>query len=317
MTADTKIQGEALDWLVQINDAGFDRWGDWDLWMAADPRHAEAYWALAEADAGAVEALQTTSARSPSQSASVTPFRARVRPPTFPRRAAMAAAAVLVVGGAVFGWTQRPQPWSIETRTGEQRTVQLADGSNVILDSGTRLTLDHREPRKVRLDAGRALFTVVYDEAHPFLVEAGGATLTDLGTIFDVTHLSDGARVAVSQGSVRIDAGAASAVLTPGDSVVSSARGLERGATSIEAVSAWTEGRLTYAGERLDVVAQDLTRSLGRPVVVAPAIAGQRFSGSMGLAQPSPAFKARLAVLLDVSIVDDGSVWRLQPRRAP
>ena len=37
----TDIDREALDWLVRVNDPGFQAWEDWDVWMAADPVHAD------------------------------------------------------------------------------------------------------------------------------------------------------------------------------------------------------------------------------------------------------------------------------------
>jgi transmembrane sensor len=312
MTGLAKIMhGEALDWLVRINDPAFDEWDAWNAWMAADPDHAEAYWRLAETEAEAVEALKAVPRRAMSPAR---PWRS----PAVPRRAAIAAGmAAVLVGGVFLTWSALPQPWAIETAPGEQRTIALSDGSQVSLDGGTRLTLDRRKPRDVRLDAGRALFEVVHDDARPFVVAVGEATLTDLGTTFDVTRLSQGARVAVSEGSVRVDAGQQSAVLSPGDSVVATGEGLRRGNTPVEAVSGWRQGRLTYVDEALPVIAEDLARVLNRPVTVAPVLAERRFSGSVSVAATPEVLKGRLELLLGVSIIDEGAGWRLEPRRAP
>lgn len=301
----TEIDREALDWLVQVNDPAFDKWNAWDLWMAADPRNAEAYWRLAETEADAVEALK---------SAPVRPVAVRPRVFAFPRRFAVAAAvATLALGGVWFGWNQRPQPWFIETLPGQQRIVTLGDGSRVTLDGATRLMLDRRTPRDVTLDAGRALFEVVHDDTDPFRVVVGKATLIDLGTTFDVTRLTDGARVSVSEGRVRVDQDGASATLDPGDSVVATSRGLERRSVSTDDIDRWREGRLSYTNESLAVVAQDLERALGHSVRVAPSLSGRRFSGSLSM-QVAPAdIKARLSRLLGVSIVEDDEGWRLEP----
>lgn len=306
----TRIEQAALDWLVRVNDPAFDQWEVWDGWMAADPHHAEAYWRLAAAEAEVVDAVR-----------SAPPLTARTFRPTrrfvMPRRAAMAAAFALVaVGGGVwFAWNDRGQAWSIETAPGEQRTVTLADGSVVSLDGGTRLALDRRDRRAVTLQSGRALFDVVHDDAHPFQVDVGGATLTDLGTIFDVTRLDNGARVAVSEGQVRVDADGASLTLNPGDSVIATSSGLEARSVALEDVAGWRAGRLSYAGERLSVVAQDLARVLNRPVRLAPALTNSRFSGSLNVATASD--RTRLEALLGVSIADDGEGWRLEPRPTP
>lgn len=312
MSATTEmIEREALDWLVQVNDPDFDQWDAWEAWLAADARHAEIYWALAETDGDAVEALKTTPTR-------VLPTMRAPRGFVLPRRAAIAAAVgVLALGVAWIGWSARPQPWLVETAPGEQQTITLADGSQVVLDGATRLAMDRRKPREVTLEAGRALFEVEHDETRPFLVQVGDATLTDLGTIFDVTRLQDGARVSVSEGSVQVDAGAARTVLNPGDSVVAGPRGLERGSIAPEDVDGWREGRLSWNGERLTVVAEDLSRALNRPVTVAPALADRRFSGSLTPPASPAQQRRRLELLLGVSVVEDGEGWRLEPRRAP
>jgi transmembrane sensor len=303
----TEIEREALAWLVRINDPAFDQWDDWDRWLAADERHAETYWRLAEAEADAVEALKSAPRRSVASVVARRTF-------AFPRRPAIAAAlAVLVLGGLWFTWSARPQPWSIETAPGEQRTVVLADGSRVSLDGATRLTLDRRDPRDVTLAAGRALFEVVHDDRDPFRVDVGDTTLTDLGTTFDVTRLSGGTRVSVSDGVVRVDQDGASATLNPGDSVLATPRGLERRSLPPEEVAGWREGRLSYTDETLAVVAQDLERALNRPVRVSPLLSDRRFSGSLSTRAAPADLKARLSRLLGVSIVEDGEGWRLEP----
>lgn len=313
MSATTKsIERDALDWLVRVNDPDFDQWTAWEAWLAADARHAETYWRLAEAEGDVVEALKTAPARTAPTLRPALGF-------VFPRRAAIAAAAgVLALGVAWIGWSARPQPWLVETAPGEQRTITLADGSQVMLDGATRLAMDRRKPRAVSLEAGRALFEVEHDDAHPFRVTVGDTTLTDLGTTFDVTRLQDGARVSVSEGIVQVDAGAARAVLNPGDTVVSSPRGLERGVIAPEDVDGWREGRLSWNAERMAVVAQDLSRALNRPISVAPSLADRRFSGSLTTPAASPAVqKSRLELLLGVNITETDEGWRLEPRRAP
>ena len=303
----TEIERDALAWLVRVNDPAFEAWDAWDRWMADDPRHAEAYWRLAEAEADVVEALKSVPLRSAAPDVARRTF-------AFPPRAASAAAvAVVAVGIGWLAWSERPQPWSIETSPGQQRTVTLADGSRVSLDGATRLTLDRRDPRDVTLDAGRALFEVVHDDAHPFRVEVGEVTLTDLGTTFDVTRLTDGTRVAVAEGRVRVDQDGATATLDPGDSVVATAQGLERRPVSPGDVAGWRSGRLSYTNETLAVVAQDLERALGRTVRVAPSLSDRRFSGSLTTRAAPAALRARLSRLLGVSITEDGEGWRLEP----
>jgi transmembrane sensor len=73
------------------------------------------------------------------------------------------------------------------TRIGEVRTIRLADGSRVILDTGSLIRVAFtKERRGVMLDHGRARFEVAHDAGWPFVVTAGRGTVTARGTIFDV-----------------------------------------------------------------------------------------------------------------------------------
>lgn len=307
-----QIEREALDWLVRVNDPAFEQWDAWERWLGADPRHATIYWRLAETEAEVVEALRTAPARAAPTSSPGRFENGRAR--ALPRRAAIAAVlAVLAVGSGWFAWSGRPQPWSVQTGAGERRTVVLADGSRISLEGSTRVSLDRREPREVTLEAGRALFEVVHDAGTPFRVDVGDARLVDLGTTFDVTRLSDGVRVQVSEGRVRVDQDGGSATLDPGDAVLATPRGLERRSVAPGDVAGWRHGRLSWTNEALPIVAQDIGRVLGRPVGVAPSLAGRRFSGSLALRPSDPDPRARLSRLLGVTIVEDGEGWRLEP----
>ena len=311
-----EVEQAALTWLTRVNDPAFEGWDDLEAWLAGDPLNAEVYWRMAEDEADIAELLVAAPVpvRAPApRLAEVTPLR-RPAPTRRWQPFAAAAAAVLVLGASVFAWMERPQPWSVVTAPGEQRSITLADGTEVHLDGGTRVNLDRARPRYAELDQGRLLVQVVHDERRPFSVIAGDAVLTDLGTAFDVTRLSDGVRVAVSEGVVRVDVDRQSETLRAGEGLVAVGGAIVRRPVSPEAVGAWRGGRLTYENERLAVVAEDLSRALGRPMTIDPAIAGRRFTGSLTTEGSPDALRARLALLLGVTIVDEGAGWRLQAR---
>lgn len=82
------------------------------------------------------------------------------------------------------------------TITGETRTIRLADGSAVRLGGGTRLeTAFDAGQRTVRLSQGTARFEVAH-ESRPFVVLAGGGSVTARGTVFDVA-VAEGKRIEV------------------------------------------------------------------------------------------------------------------------
>src|SRR5271155_3294928 len=104
------------------------------------------------------------------------------------RRAAVALAAVVLLAVAAVILLDRAKLNGVYTTgIGEQRTVQLLDGSTVELNA--RSTIQVRltaEQRDVTLLDGQALFRVAKDKQRPFVVQAGDAQVRAVGTEFDV-----------------------------------------------------------------------------------------------------------------------------------
>lgn len=306
------VERAALDWLVRINDPAFDAWDDWQAWLDQDPLNAAVYWRLATTEADLVDAMAAPSRRS-----GLRPAREARRRTS--RMWLSAAAAVFVASLFGIGWygLMRPQPWLVETAPGVQKALELADGTTIHVAGGTRLRLDRRTPRTVELESGRALFEVAHDDRRPFVVEVGEVAVTDLGTVFDITRLPDGARVTVSEGVVRVDLKGRAAILNAGDGVIIGNRGLEPRPVDPAAVDAWRDGRLVYDNERLAVVAVDLSIALGRPVSVAPELADRRISGSLSVSGAPDSVRRRLELSLDAGVTNNGAGWRIEPRAAP
>jgi transmembrane sensor len=76
----------------------------------------------------------------------------------------------------------------ISIRPGSRTKIQLPDGSQVWINSGSKLTYEGTFSginREVHLD-GEAYFDVVKDAAHPFTVHTSGIDIKVLGTAFNV-----------------------------------------------------------------------------------------------------------------------------------
>jgi transmembrane sensor len=79
------------------------------------------------------------------------------------------------------------------TKTGEQRNIHLADGSQILLNTNTAVSVDYQESsRHITLHHGQARFTVAKDAQRPFEVNSGGLTIRALGTVFDVYQQESG-----------------------------------------------------------------------------------------------------------------------------
>jgi transmembrane sensor len=106
---------------------------------------------------------------------------------------AAAATLALAAGLGLFLREARVAPspsTSVATRTGQLDSLELPDGSRVILGPASRLEIAAgfaQGAREVTLQ-GEAIFSVAHDEARPFTVIAGAARIVDVGTEFRVRH---------------------------------------------------------------------------------------------------------------------------------
>lgn len=119
---------------------------------------------------------------------------------------AIAAAAVLMAGGFAV-WKSIPTG-RYETVVGEQRTLELEDGSVVFLNTKSTIRSDFSAAaRDIYLNEGQALFQVRHDASRPFRVHTKTATIQAIGTQFDMRLYDDRTSVAVVEGTVAVTSG--------------------------------------------------------------------------------------------------------------
>jgi transmembrane sensor len=96
-----------------------------------------------------------------------------------------------------------------------RKTIALADGSEIQVSPDGCVTVQLSAQRRlVRLVSGEALFRVKHDPVWPFMVKAGAATVTDVGTRFDLYLQGNSIRILELEGRVNI-------YRTPGESLPS------------------------------------------------------------------------------------------------
>ena len=122
------------------------------------------------------------------------------------RWVAVAASVALLIAVGTF-YTQKPI--TVTASTGETLTHPLPDGSELTLNSGTKISYARHfgeENRQVKLVRGEVHFDVTRG-AHPFTVQTFNGTVTVLGTEFNVRarpkDLDAATEVAVEKGIVR------------------------------------------------------------------------------------------------------------------
>jgi transmembrane sensor len=203
------------------------------------------------------------------------------------RTPAVKAAMLAVVVGSL--WTADPVWDTVEVSTfiGQRSSWALADGSRIDLNTNSRLLVETRlRTRRFRLESGEAAFVVAHTW-RPFIVDAAGVTIRDIGTVFNVRRHSERVEVSVLEGAVEVAAGAQRRILEAPQKI--DAFAAELGPTQPNGAAqaaAWQMGRIVFDGTPLASVVSEISRYRGTPVMVGDSRAARlRVSGSYEIAK--------------------------------
>ena len=206
----------------------------------------------------------------------------------------IAAAVVLLLACTLatgLGWRSYNRVDSAQYRTamGATETLPLADGSQAILASDSRIDVRlSRQQRHIALAQGEAFFSVAKDPDRPFVVAAGGHDVVAVGTRFSVRRDGPDLRVVVTEGTVRLESqgrGARPASLLPAGSIAL-VRGGDVLVRSVSLEDAehmldWRQGLLAFRDTTLAEAAAEFNRYNARKLVIGDAEAGAlRIGGS-------------------------------------
>jgi len=304
------VMQDAAAWLARLDSqhcGPADRLA-FTRWLAEDPTHRWAYQELSEVWAR-LRTLEEVGEQAAKES-KVVPFPAGTglrydEQAARPSRDWSTLAVVLTVllAAAMHFLMAAPQQ-VFKTKAAEIMTVQLDDGSRVVLNSKTRLVVSMDERRRhIELERGEAVFDVASDD-RPFIVHTAHGTAAALGTSFAVDTRVDRAEVSVITGVVAVSAAAGEVALTELDTAVlqypgngnARLRAGERAVMMADAVRAqfvpgadiqrglsWRNGNAQFVDQPLHRVVEemqrytDLNMHLGNPKLGATRISG-RFS---------------------------------------
>ena len=178
-----------------------------------------------------------------------------------------------------------------ETTYAQTKTVQLPDGSTVMLNANSRISFQEgwnsREPREVKLE-GEAYFEVVHTQSNqPFRVQVeDGVAIEVLGTSFNVYHRIADTKVVLNSGKISLsvpNAGSEGKILmNPGELVEFKSNKLSRREVDASLYVAWTKSKLILDHTSLREIIQLLNDNYGMDVRVDNnALLNQTISGSM------------------------------------
>ncbi len=267
-------------------------------WLEASETHADAYrralgtwYGIDLQPAAQAPADQATDTVVPlSRALDRRPVKAGMARRTALWSAVGAIAATVVAVAALPLLPHRENPATVYTTAkGQRRSVTLADGSLLMLNTDTRVSVRMDAGRRaVVLDRGEVALRVVHNEKRPFTVDTGGVRLTDIGTEFNVLRQSSAIRVTVREGAVRLAPQASGAdilTLHAGDTGVHSdgetASRVTRG--DPQTAFAWQTSRAIYRDEALSDVVADLNRYYDKPIIIDDATGKLRLTAILTL----------------------------------
>lgn len=277
---DTILLGEAADWLVRFQsgeDVAETRLA-FEHWRSLSPAHAAA-WQRAEA-------VLSTFGRVPTNIGRRT-LNGLDKPD---RRRAIKALGAFAIATPIVWLAWRHEPWAewsadLHTATGEQKTLELADGTRLVLNTDSAVDVSFTaEVRRLRLIKGEILVTTARDPApmpRPFVVQTAQGSIRPIGTRFSVCQLADETYAAVFEGAIEINTlGGEQTILNAGEYGLFQVNRVGSKGAVDNTDSLWEHGMLVARNMPLGELIKELGRY--RPGILRchPAVADMRVSGA-------------------------------------
>lgn len=274
-----EINAQASAWIAR---SLHENWSERDRqaldeWLAQSPSHQIAYWRLESAWSETNRLAVLRESQAQESVAGATHARANI----FKAVAAVMLVAALGGLGLKYYAKSPNTAATYSTALGERKLLTLADGTQIELNTDTEIKASIvGAERKIRIERGEAYFHVRHDPARPFIVEAAGQKIVDIGTEFVVRRMPGALRVAVLEGSVGFAnaKGRASEQLESGDVAMAHSDSISVTHMPLSDIVnglSWRQGRLVFHHTPLVDVAAEFNRYNREKLVVTDAAAGE------------------------------------------
>ena len=293
-----RVLDAAIAWQLSLDsgDGSAVEREEFSKWLASNEEHARAWRQLGMLD------QRFGVASGPARAAllqSREGIRQRVR-----KLGTGLASIALVCGLALFAG-ERYVPihyWLADQRTatGEQRTLKLADGTLINLNTHSAINVRFDDKRRlIVLQEGEILIETGHNDARPFYVQTRDGNLRALGTRFIVKREDHATRLSVLQSAVgaQPEALPQEQIFKEGQQVLMRSDGLGPALAVTPATDAWTRGMLVVENARLGDVVAELGRYRTGHLGVDKSVADLRITGSFPLHDPDLALNALLPTL--------------------
>ncbi len=183
----------------------------------------------------------------------------------------------------------------VQTTFGEQKNIELSDGSTVWLNASSTLSYDSESPRTLYLE-GEGFFEVAKDKLHPFTVTTPDQiTVKALGTSFNVKSYKESLITETKLITGKVEVSSVKhfdrkVLMNPHDKVIfnkHSKKIVKSIMDSSELTIAWMEGKIQFRNKAFKEIARDLKAQFDIQINFEnEAIANSKFTGSFDNTTP-------------------------------
>ena len=292
---DHQILSDAADWfaLLRSGQACESDKLRWQQWLRQHPDHLRG-WQMVE---HIEQQFSTASANHPAHTEATLK---QARHNRIQRRSVITGLALAIGTGGLgwMSWRHSPLPtlvagWNAQYRTGtgEIRTLELADGSRLWLNTNSAInTVLDGPQRHIQVIQGEVLIETGKADPRPLMVFTPQGQLQPLGTRFTVRRETDTTFLAVYDGAVEITNQARQkSVLHPQQQTRFSANALQPIHPADPARETWHKGILVADDIRLGDLVDELGRYQHGYINLSPAVADLRVFGGFPLTDPQQA----------------------------
>jgi len=268
--AQAHTREQSIEWLIRLQSPVLTKQDERDFfkWLYESPEHQRAYknteklWAsLGRSNQVSIDNLTILRSESPRKQTSLW--------------TGIALAASLMFAAVLIGINYTAvETHQYVTAVGQQKRLQLEDGSRVILNTNSQLKFsESSDSRLATLVRGEALFEVTHNPNKPFIIDTANGLVRVLGTRFSVRAEPRSTTVTVLEGKVgltnTLNISEASALNPELEATLvadqqltlnEASRGLAPRLVNAQALTAWQEGKLVYENTPLPEIVKDLSR---------------------------------------------------------
>jgi transmembrane sensor len=297
-TQQTSAEQQAIWWQARLSSdlLGDRQRREFDAWLAECPEHADAWQAISSFWTGLDSLTLEDISGEAGQVLEFGPVKTgRARRSLFKPGLALAASLLLTL---TFAYQQLDFYLAdYRSATGLQEQIDLADGSSILLNTASAVSVDFSDnQRLITLHRGEAFFKVAADKKRPFVVKTEAGEVRALGTAFDVKQQDQEVGVTVFEHAVKITTagGQTKERLAEAEQLLFS-RDSFKAANHVnpQRAAAWHQQRMVFQDKPLAEVVAELDRYRpGKIMILDDTIKNLPITGVFGIADTDVALQS-------------------------